>query len=96
MITMDESHDIKRAVLDGKILSLGRPEFVQEIVEKAASNAAICPTGALSQVVNLHNTERLSDEDLLTALVYFGFLTHAPDSDYLLSVPNRAVSHLYR
>ncbi|MBQ9240352.1 MAG: AAA family ATPase [Duodenibacillus sp.] len=73
------------------ILSLGNAEYVQQVVGKATSHQMI-DSGSLAPVVNLHSIQQLSDTQLLTVMVYFGFLTYAERDPNHLVVPNRAVA----
>ena len=74
------------------ILTLGEPAFVKSVVSQALRGEALSfPSGSLKQL-NLNLTNRLTDEEVLSALVYFGYLTFAEGNRYALVVPNRAVA----
>lgn len=74
------------------ILTLGEPAFVKSVVSQALRGEALSfPSGSLQQL-NLNLTNRLTDEEVLSALVYFGYLTFAEGNRYALVVPNRAVA----
>ncbi len=74
------------------ILKLGDPDFVKSIVTKALQNESIdFPAGDL-QLLNLNNHDELDENELLSAMVYLGYLTFAPGDSYSLVVPNKAVA----
>ena len=74
------------------ILSLGRPDFVLSVTEKALRQEPIPFCGVL-QVLNLNLRQQgaLDDDSVLSALCYMGFLTFAPGDCEHLVVPNRAI-----
>ena len=76
------------------VLSLGRPEFVREVVEKAVHGETIHFDGSLT-LLNLQSTDQFSDQAVLSALFYMGFLTFVPGSAEELVVPNRAVAQQF-
>ena len=74
------------------ILKLGDPDFVKSIVTKALQNESIeFPAGDL-QLLNLNRHDELDENELLSAMVYLGYLTFAPGDSYALVVPNKAVA----
>ncbi len=74
------------------ILRLGDPDFVKSVVEKALQHEPIdFPMGSL-QLLNVNRSDRFSDECVLSAMFYMGYLTFAPNDRHRLVVPNRAVA----
>lgn len=90
---MDPSVSQDLSKING-ILSLGRPDFVREVVEKAVHGESIHFDGGLT-LLNLQSTDQFSDQAVLSALFYMGFLTFAPGSAEELMVPNRAVAQQF-
>ncbi len=72
------------------ILSLGEPAFVLETIEQALQQRPI-PFRGRMQLLNLNQRQKLDNECVLSALVYFGFLTFVPGNKNVLVVPNRAI-----
>ena len=72
------------------ILSLGDPAFVINTIENALQQRPIPFLGRL-QLLNLNQRRKLDNECVLSALVYFGFLTFVPGNKNVLVVPNRAI-----
>ena len=72
------------------ILSLGDPEFVRSVMEKAMRQEPIPFCGDL-QVLNLNQRNGFDKDGVLSALYYMGFLTFAPGDWKHLVVPNRAI-----
>ena len=72
------------------ILSLGDPEFVRSVMEKALQQEPISFCGDL-QVLNLNQRDGFDEDSVLSALYYMGFLTFAPGDCEHLIVPNRAI-----
>ena len=77
-----------------KILALGRPDFVEEVVTQAVRGERIPFDGGLT-LLNLQNAEYLSDQAVLSALFYLGFLTYVPGEEEELVVPNRAIAQQF-
>ena len=73
------------------ILRLGDHDFVRETVTRALRREPIPFSGDL-KTLNLNQQSQLDDEELLSVLFYFGFLTFAPGDTLSLTVPNRAIS----
>ncbi len=76
------------------ILSLGSKDVIRKIIEKALRREPIPFDQALS-VVNLNSQNKLSEADILSTMVYMGYLTYTADDPYALQVPNRAVSQQF-
>ncbi len=76
------------------ILSLGSKEIIRKIIEKALRREPILFDQALS-VVNLNSKNKLSEADILSTMVYMGYLTYTAEDPYALQVPNRAVSQQF-
>ena len=72
------------------ILSLGEPDFVLDTIEQALQQRPI-PFRGKMQLLNLNQRQKLDNECVLSALVYFGFLTFVPGNKEVLVVPNRAI-----
>ena len=77
-----------------KILALGRPEFVEEVVEQAVRGERIPFDGGLT-LLNLQNSDYFTDQAVLSALFYLGFLTYVPGEEEELVVPNRAIAQQF-
>ncbi len=75
------------------ILNLGDGDDVREIIEKSVRGEHI-PLDKLSSNINLNSIDKLSKNDLLSALVCFGYLTWADDK-VSLKVPNRTVEQQF-
>ncbi len=73
------------------ILSLGDPDFVKSVVEKALRGEKIPFDIGTLQLLNLNRQASFDDDQVLSALFYLGFLTYAPDDAYAFVVPNRAI-----
>lgn len=76
------------------ILSLGSKDVTRKIIEKALRREPIVFDQALS-VVNLNSKNKLSEADILSTMVYMGYLTYTAEDPYALQVPNRAVSQQF-
>ena len=72
------------------ILSLGDPAFVLDTIEQALQQRPISFRGQM-QLLNLNQRQKLDNECVLSALVYFGFLTFVSGNKKVLVVPNRAI-----
>ncbi len=72
------------------ILSQGNPDFVRSVIDKAMRQEPIPFCGDL-QVLNLNQRNGFSNDCVLSALYYMGFLTFAPGDYEHLVVPNRAI-----
>ena len=77
-----------------RILQLGNASDTADIVQEAISRKPI-DFVASPDVLNLQNNNRLNRQNLLTALVYFGYLTYAPGSLRQLVIPNRAIAQQF-
>ena len=73
------------------ILQLGEVDFVRKTVESALRREPIAFSGTL-QTLNLNQESRFDNEALLSAMVYFGYLTFGACGTTSLVIPNRAVS----
>lgn len=77
-----------------KILSMGNPEFADEIVQKSVRGQAL-EFDVLSQTINLNSKNELSNDDVLTVMYYFGYLTYNGEDSQTLVVPNRTVGQQF-
>ncbi len=73
------------------ILQLGDADFVRQTVTLALRREPIEFSSDL-QTLNLNQQSQLDNEDLLSAMFYFGYLTFGPGDSPSLVIPNRAVS----
>lgn len=73
------------------ILSLGDPDFVKGVVEKALQHEPIDFPSANLQLLNVNRDDRFNADSVLSAMFYMGYLTFAPNDRHKLVVPNRAV-----
>lgn len=73
------------------LLSLGEKDTVREIVEKAIKHEPIYFRGNLKPL-KLTRESPIEKEELLSALVYMGYLTFATGNPEQLIVPNRAIA----
>ncbi len=71
------------------ILSLGNIDFVKEVVTKALHFQKIYSDG-LPEAINLNSKDLLDDSDLISLMVYLGYLTYA-DDEYSFKVPNKTI-----
>lgn len=90
---MDPSFSIDLSKIEG-ILSLGQREFVDEIVLNVLLDKPIA-IGSLSGTINLNAVVELTSEDILTTLVFMGFLTFSGKAPDLLVCPNLAVKEVF-
>lgn len=74
------------------ILSLGDGALVRRIVEKALKREPIVFGNGTLKLLNLNDHAEFSEEELLSAMFYLGYLTYADTQEPALIVPNRAVS----
>ena len=72
------------------ILSLGNPAFVRSVVERCLKGQAV-PYASLSKTINLNQQGGLDDKDVLTTLLFMGYLTFAPGSEKALTCPNKTI-----
>lgn len=72
------------------IFSLGEKDFVREFVERTLKHEAIRLIWGLHPI-KLDQNNKLDCEELISILVYMGFLTIAQDDDHKFIVPNRAM-----
>ncbi len=78
---LDPSFAPDLSKIDG-ILSFGDQALVARIVNDAIKGIPI-PFGMLSQNINLNNLHEFNEQDLLSALIYFGFLTYTGEGNAL-------------
>lgn len=78
--------------IDG-IFSHGQKELVLQIVNDAVMVRPIA-FGEIAEAINLNNFNKFNRKDLLSSLMYMGFLTYAEDGRSL-KVPNQFVSRLF-
>lgn len=90
---LDPAFSVNLDKIEG-ILSLGRCEFVDQVVSSVLFDKTI-ELGELSESINLNASMTMSDDDVLSTLVYMGFLTFSPDDDDLLTCPNLAVKEVF-
>ncbi len=76
------------------ILNLGLPADVNDILQKATAKAPLDFITTPS-ALDLQNINHLNRQNLLTALVYFGYLTYAPGNKHQLVIPNRAMAQQF-
>lgn len=92
-VLLDPSFSIDISKIDG-ILSLGKKSFVESVVEDVLFDKPIDSLG-ISPAIKLNASAGLSDRDLLTALVFMGFLTFSSSDPDCLVCPNRVVKDLF-
>ena len=93
-ILLDPSFSIDLSKIDG-ILSLGKDKnFVEKIVLDTLFDRPIKSLG-ISPAINLNFSTGLSNREVLTALVFMGFLTLSSEEPETLVCPNRAVKDLF-
>ena len=92
-VLLDPSFSIDLSKIEG-ILSLGQPDFVDEVVLDVLFNRHIS-IGTLSGAINLNASAELSSDDVLTALVFMGFLTFSSEAPDYLVCPNLAVKEVF-
>lgn len=92
-VLLDPSFSIDLSKIEG-ILSLGRPDFVDEVVLDVLFNRHIA-IGTLSGAINLNASAELTSDDVLTALVFMGFLTFSSEAPDYLVCPNLAVKDVF-
>ena len=91
---LDPSFSIDISKING-ILSLGKNKtFVENIVCDVIFDRPIKSLG-ISPAINLNSSTGLSNRDVLTALVFMGFLTFSSEESGALVCPNRAVKDLF-
>lgn len=90
---LDPAFSVDLTKIEG-ILSLGDRAFVDEIVNNVLVDKPI-PFGTLSEALNLNARAKLSNDDVLTALVFMGFLTFSGESPDRLICPNAAVKEVF-
>ena len=91
-ILLDPAFDQDLSKIHG-ILQLGDKKVVEEIITKALSDEPI-PFAEDLSVINLNSQASLNKNDLLSTLMYFGYLTWKEDSD-TLTIPNRTVAQQF-
>ena len=92
-VLLDPAFSVDLSKIEG-LLSLGRREFVDNVVSKVLMDQSIS-IGTLSGAINLNASAALSDDDLLTALVFMGFLTFPQENSSRLVCPNLAVKEVF-
>lgn len=92
-VLLDPSFSIDLSKIEG-ILSLGRRDFVDEVVLDVLFNRHVS-IGTLSGVLNLNASAELTSDDVLTALVFMGFLTFSSEAPDYLVCPNLAVKEVF-
>lgn len=92
-VLLDPAFSVDLSKIEG-LLSLGRREFVDNVVSKVLMDQSIS-IGTLSGAINLNASAALSDDDLLTALVFMGFLTFSQENSSRLVCPNLAVKEVF-
>ena len=93
-VLLDPAFSIDLTKIDG-ILSLSRDKgFVEKIVTNVLFDRPI-PTMGLSSCINMNASMGVSNREVLTALVFMGFLTFSADNAKYLVCPNRAVKELF-
>lgn len=93
-VLLDPSFTPDLSKIEG-ILSLGSRNFVEKVVKDVLFDKPTRLETTLSSVINLQATDKLSDEDVLTVLVFMGFLTFAPNDKNRLICPNQAVKEQF-
>ena len=71
------------------ILSLGNMDFVKEVVTRALHLQQIYCDG-LPESINLNSKNLLDNNDLISLMVYLGYLTYA-DDEFSFKIPNRTI-----
>lgn len=92
-VLLDPSFSVDLSKIEG-ILSLGEREFVDQVVLDVLFGRPI-PIGSLSGAINLNASTELTSDDVLTALVFMGFLTFSSKSMDCLVCPNLAVKEIF-
>ena len=92
-VLLDPAFSVGLSKIEG-ILSLGRREFVNDVVTKVLLDQSI-PLGALSGAVNLNAAAESADDDILSALVFMGFLTFSQERSDRLVCPNLVVKDIF-
>ena len=92
-VLLDPAFSIDLSKIEG-ILSLGQRDFVDEVVLDVLFNRHI-PIGTLSGVINLNASAEMTSDDVLTALVFMGFLTFSSEAPDYLVCPNLAVKDVF-
>ena len=90
---LDPSFSIDLSKIEG-ILSFGSKAFVDSVVTNVLMDKPV-GIGALSGAINLNMAQELTNDDILTALVFMGFLTFSQDISDHLVCPNVAVKDLF-
>ncbi len=75
------------------ILSMGDINDVKSIINDALSEKPI-PFGSAPSTINLNSQENFSKKDLLSTMMYFGYLTWKKNSNSLI-IPNRTVAEQF-
>ncbi len=78
--------------IDG-ILKFANPYELEDVVKKSLLREPIY-FESLSLAINLNAKDKLSYKDLLSALIYLGYLTYSADGNYLV-VPNRVIGQQF-
>ena len=90
---LGSSFAINLSKLEG-ILALGQRNFVDEVVLNVLFDRPVS-MGALSNTINLNPTTELSSDDILSALVFMGFLTFSKEAPDHLVCPNLAIKEVF-
>ena len=86
---LDSSVAVDLSKIHG-ILSLGNTVFVRSVVERCLKGLPV-PYVSLSKTINLNQQDGLDDKDVLTTLVFMGYLTFAPGPEKALVCPNKTI-----
>ena len=92
-VLLDPSFSNDLSKIEG-ILSLGRPDFADEIVLDVLFENAI-PFRPLGDALDLNADGKLTREGVLSFLVFMGFLTPSTDSPDLLVCPNPVLRKVF-
>lgn len=90
---MDSSFAVDLSKIHG-ILSLAPSQMQIEIVRSALDDVPV-KLGALKKVINFNQNDTFDRNDLLSTLVYFGFLTFVPGKRWELVCPNKVIKEQF-
>lgn len=86
---LDSSVAVDLSKIHG-ILSLGNTAFVRSVVERCLKGLPV-PYTSLSKTINLNQQGGLDDKDVLTTLLFMGYLTFAPGAEKALICQNKTI-----
>lgn len=78
--------------IDG-ILKFANADDLEDVVRSSLLKEPVC-FESLSAAINLNAKDKLSRKDLLSALIYLGYLTYSSDGNYLV-IPNRVIGQQF-